>query len=230
MIKAILLNYTPEPERNIALAGRLCYSKSGIEELKENMSDEKVAEMIRKLVDSGHHSTLEHSSFTFGIEGVSRALTHQLVRHRLASYSQKSQRYVKEKQFEYIVPDSINDILELKEKYDEFMLKTQEFYNLMLAKGIPAEDARFVLPNAAETKIIVTMNVRELIHFFEHRLCNRAQWEIRELAEKMLVEVKAIAPNLFENIGPACVNGVCPEGNFSCGKIAEMKRRYGEEK
>ncbi|BDU50244.1 FAD-dependent thymidylate synthase [Haliovirga abyssi] len=227
-MKVELLNYTPNPELTIALSGRLCYSKVGIEELKEQLDEAYIKRMIKQLVESGHHSTLEHVSFTFGVEGVSRVLTHQLVRHRIgASYSQKSQRYVKEGQFEYIIPKSFEE-KGMSEKFKERMKVVQEWYNEAIEAGIKAEDARFYLPNATETKIIVTMNARELIHFFDHRLCQRAQWEIRAMADEMLEKVKEIAPNLFKNVGPGCVNGPCPEGKFTCGKMNEMRAKYRE--
>ena len=227
-MKVELLTHTPEPEKTIAVAGRLCYSRVGVDELKEKLDDAAVERMINKLSSMGHYSTFEHVSFTFGIEGVSRALTHQLVRHRVASYSQQSQRYVKETQFDYIVPETIA-AAGMKEKFEERMKIMQEWYSEALTAGIPAEDARFYLPNAAETKIIVTMNARELIHFFKHRLCSRAQWEIRACADMMLAEVKKTAPGIFKNIGPGCVTGKCPEGELSCGKVQEMRDKYGEK-
>lgn len=226
-MKVELLNYTPEPEKTIAVAGRLCYSRVGVDELKEKLDAAAVEKMIKKLSSMGHYSTFEHVSFTFGIEGVSRALTHQLVRHRVASYSQQSQRYVKETQFDYIVPDTILE-KGMKEVFEERMKIMQDWYTEALSAGIPAEDARFYLPNAAETKIIVTMNARELIHFFKHRLCTRAQWEIRACADLMLAEVKKVAPGIFENAGPGCVTDRCPEGELSCGKVIQMREKYGK--
>ena len=220
-----LLNYTQEPEKTVALAGRLCYSPKNIEETQNGLDRDYIAKMVNMLRDSGHLSTFEHVSFTFGIEGVSRALTHQLVRHRLASYSQQSQRYVKEKQFEYIIPDSIKKA-GIEDRFKERMATIQEWYNEAMELGIPAEDARFYLPNASETKIIVTMNARELLHFFEHRCCNRAQWEIRAMADEMIKLAKEKAPYIFENSGPPCVKKECPEGKMSCGKIKEMREKY----
>lgn len=228
-MKVKLINHTPEPERTVALSGRLCYSSVGIDELNEKLSDDYVVKMIKKLVASGHHSTLEHISFTFAVEGVSRALTHQLVRHRVASYSQQSQRYVKETQFDYIVPDTIVKA-GMKDVFEERMKIMQEWYTEALKAGVPAEDARFYLPNASETKIIVTMNARELIHFIKHRICTRAQWEIRHLAGLMLTELKVVAPNIFNGVGPSCVSGPCPEGEFCCGKVKEMREIYGMKK
>lgn len=223
MIKVKLLDYTPEPERVVAMAARLCYSAIGAEELAERLSDEKVKEMVRKMVKLGHASTIEHVSFTFGIEGVSRVLTHQLVRHRIASYDQQSQRYVAAHGFKYITPPTIANNPAAKEKYDSLLAEIRKTYDELTKLGIPKEDARYVLANAAETKILVTMNARSLLHFFNLRCCNRAQWEIRDMAYKMLAEVKKVAPTLFHNAGASCVNtGRCPEGEMTCGKLADM--------
>lgn len=223
MIKVKLLDYTPEPERVVAMAARLCYSAVGAEELAERLSDEKVKEMVQKMVKLGHASTIEHVSFTFGIEGVSRVLTHQLVRHRIASYDQQSQRYVAAHGFKYITPPTIAANPAAKEKYDLLLSEIRKTYDELTNLGIPKEDARYVLANAAETKILVTMNARSLLHFFNLRCCNRAQWEIRDMAYKMLAEVKKVAPTLFHNAGASCVNtGRCPEGDMTCGKLADM--------
>ena len=223
MIKVKLLEHTPHPERVVAMAARLCYSAAGAEELAEKMTDEQVEKLVDKIIQMGHASTMEHVSFTFGIEGVSRVLTHQLVRHRLASYSQQSQRYVAEHDFEYILPPSIAERPEASERFKALMENIQQAYNDVVEAGVPKEDARYVLANATETKIVVTMNARSLMHFFNLRCCNRAQWEIRELAYKMLAEAKAVAPLLFKNAGASCVaTGHCPEGAMTCGKFAEM--------
>lgn len=214
-----LLRCTPEPEKTVAMAARLCYSAVGAKELSEKMTPAQVESLVKKIVDLGHQSTLEHVSFTFAIEGISRVLTHQLVRHRLASYSQQSQRYVKEHDFEYIVPPSIAENVQAKEKFAVLMEKIRDTYDELVETGIPKEDARYVLANATETKIVVTMNARELLHFFALRCCNRAQWEIRNMAHLMLKEVKMVAPLLFKNAGASCdVYGFCPEGAMSCGR------------
>ncbi len=216
-MKVSLIKYTEEPEKTVAMAARLCYSSVGIDELNEKLTREQIEKLVRLVVKSGHHSTVEHINFTFGIEGVSRALTHQLVRHRLASYSQQSQRYVKlGDNFEYITPPSIADDKACKEKFDKLISDIHNLYKEFLDRGIEAEDARYILPNATETKILVTMNGRELLHFFELRCCNRAQWEIREMAIQMLKLVKKVAPVVFEKAGPACLRGPCPEGKFIC--------------
>lgn len=225
MIKVKLLDYTPEPERVVAMAARLCYSASGAEELAERLSDEKVRQMVKKMVKLGHASTIEHVSFTFGIEGVSRVLTHQLVRHRIASYDQQSQRYVAAHGFQYITPPTIAANPEARAKYDALIAQIRQMYDELTDMGIPKEDARYVLANATETKILVTMNARSLLHFFNLRCCYRAQWEIREMANLMLAEVKKVAPTLFHNAGASCVNtGRCPEGDMTCGHFAEMMK------
>lgn len=215
-----LVRHTPEPERTVAMSARLCYSPIGAAQLEEKISDEQAANLVRKLVSMGHLSTLEHVTFTFAIEGVSRVLTHQLVRHRIASYSQQSQRYVKEHDFETIVPASIASKPETKAKFDKLMTEIQAMYDEFIALDIPAEDARYILPNATETKIVCTFNARSLLNFFSLRCCTRAQWEIRALANEMLRQCQEVAPVIFENAGPTCVSeGVCHEGAMSCGRL-----------
>ena len=216
-MKVTLITNTPEPEKIVASAAKLCYSASDIESLMNGLTTEKVEEFIKKLTDLGHQSPLEHCTFTFGVEGVSRALSHQLVRHRIASYSQKSQRYVKEGQFEYITPPTITSNEKCLEVFNNFMGYAQSLYDALIELGIPAEDARFVLPNACETKLIMTMNIRSLLHLFDERCCERAQWEIREMANQMLDVCKKIAPNIFAKAGASCVRGKCKEGKMSCG-------------
>ena len=217
-MKVELLFHTPDPERAIATAARLCYAPVGAPELLETMPEDRVEKVLNTILSSGHFSTLEHASFTFAIEGVSRALTHQLVRHRVASFNQQSQRYVKFKDsIETIKPSSIAENATANEIFDTAIAQVTEAYKQLLSLDIPAEDARFLLPNAAETKIVVTMNARELHHFFSLRCCNRAQWEIRELAWAMLDLVKPIAPRVFAHAGAPCVSGPCPEGKMSCG-------------
>ena len=216
-MKVTLLNHSPEPDKIIAAAARLCYTAKDIDELLEGLTEEKVDAFIDKLISLGHESPLEHITFTFGIEGISRACSHQLVRHRMASYSQKSQRYVDESGFQYIVPQSIID-KNMTDEYNYLMYHIEEVYKDLKAAGVDAEDARMVLPNACTTSIIVTMNIRSLFNFFKHRLCRRAQWEIRALALKMLLLCKEVSPKLFQNAGPSCIKGKCSEGAMSCGK------------
>jgi len=218
-----LLIHTPEPEQVVAAAARLCYSNASIGELMEKSRRDR-QEFLAKIMSLGHHSVLEHVSFTFGVEGISRACSHQLVRHRLASYSQQSQRYVSHKtRFSAVTPASIAAKPELNRRYQQLLDEIHQFYGEMLDAEIPAEDARFLLPNAAMTKIVVTMNGRELRHFFALRCCRRAQWEIQELAKRMLKLVKPVAPTLFAKAGPGCLSGPCPEGKMTCGQAAEVR-------
>lgn len=254
-MKVLLISHTPEPEKVIATAAKLCYSSSDIGSLFDGLTDDKVQSFIEMLVSIGHESVLEHVSFTFGIEGISRACSHQLVRHRIASYSQKSQRYVNENGFEFITPPAIAEDPEAKAVFDEEMQRLTECYDKIAdiltekhkveftaqgmdektasskARKMANEDARFVLPNACETKIVVTMNVRSLFNFFKHRCCNRAQWEIRAVADEMLRLCCQAAPTVFKNAGPSCVmTGRCPEGKMTCGKMKEVSEKYKELK
>jgi len=213
-----LLNHTPEPERAVAVAARLCYAPVGAAELLESMSDEAVRKVLRTIMTSGHHSALEHASYTFAIDGVSRALTHQLVRHRLASYNQQSQRYVTyAEEPSFVIPPDVAADAEARVEFEAACHAAFGAYRRLLDAGIPAEDARYLLPNAMETKIVVTMNIRELLHFFELRCCNRAQWEIRALALRMLDLAEPTAPYVFSDAGAACRRGACPEGKMTCG-------------
>ncbi len=226
-MKVRLMQYTPDPQRVVAMAARLCYSPIGAEELAETMTDAQVEKLVKKIIELGHTSTLEHASFTFAIEGVSRTLTHQLVRHRIASYSQQSQRYVAEHDFEYILPPTVAANDEAKEKFESLMDHIRRTYDELVALGVEREDARYVLSNATETKIVVTMNARALQNFFYLRCCNRAQWEIREMARQMLMAVREVAPLLFEKSGPGCVSkGFCSEGKMTCGKMKEVQALY----
>ena len=222
-----LIEHTPNPERTVSLAARLCYSPSSIDDLREKLAASDIESFLDKIMSLGHHSVLEHASFTFGIEGISRVTTHQLVRHRIASFSQQSQRYVSHKEeFTSIMPDSIAKNPEACQIF-AFMSETvHKAYAQLIDMGIPAEDARYILPNATETKIIMTMNARELLHFFALRCCQRAQWEIREMSIEMLRIVKKVAPIIFRQAGPGCVAGPCPEGKFCCGQTAEVREFY----
>ncbi|MBQ1546518.1 MAG: FAD-dependent thymidylate synthase [Clostridia bacterium] len=263
--KVTLLAYTPMPEKTVAMAAKLCYSKTDIDKIEEGLTEEKTAAFLDMLSSLGHQSPIEHASFTFGIEGISRACSHQLVRHRIASYSQQSQRYVDGTSFEFVTPPKIEQSPELSALYNK-ALETEMTAYRTLRDGLMAaeirsrlgddapndmsdseiieyfrardkkacsaieksanEDARFILPNACTTKIICTFNARSLLNFFEHRCCNRAQWEIRDVANQMLVLVKEVAPHIFANAGPGCVRGACPEGAMSCGKASEMRTKY----
>lgn len=224
-----LLDVTEDALSIIYAACRQCYSSDFAADIfKDRKNKKDKANFVRKVVTSGHESPLEHVKFTFAVEGVSRALTHQLVRHRIASYSQQSQRYVKGDNFNYIIPPIIKKDKLLKDDFIKIMQNIQSSYNKMLKrlkeKGIVGEkanqDARFVLPQAAETKIVVTMNCRELLYFFKQRSCVRAQWEIKNLADKMLEICKDKLPSVFSEAGAKCKSlGYCPEGKrFTCGK------------
>lgn len=246
-----LLAHTPEPEKIAASAAKLCYSSSDIASIMDGLTEEKTESFIDMLVSVGHESVMEHVSFTFGIEGISRACSHQLVRHRIASYSQKSQRYVNENAFEYIIPPNIAENAEASAEFERVMCELNESYTKIAdiltekhkqefisqgmdektartkARKLANEDARFILPNACETKIVVTMNVRSLFNFFRHRCCNRAQWEIRAVANEMLRLCLETAPNIFRYAGPSCVaEGKCPEGKMTCGKIQEVRAYF----
>jgi thymidylate synthase (FAD) len=229
-----LLERTKEAVSLIYAACRQCYSAQFAGDILESKADkEKQESFIKNVLSSGHESPLEHAKFTFAVEGVSRALTHQLVRHRVASYSQQSQRYVKASGFGYVVPPSIAGNQEMKEEFISIMDKIQESYNKLIGlfesqknTGEKAnQDARFVLPQAAETKIVVSMNCRQLLHFFSQRCCARAQWEIRELADRMLSICKKELPAVFSRAGAKCIRlGYCPEGKkFTCGKYPLKK-------
>lgn len=241
-LKVKLIQYTPEPEKTIAAAAKLCYSSVGVENIMEDLNEENTTKFLNMLMSLGHQSPIEHVNFTFGVEGVSRSLSHQLVRHRIASYSQQSQRYVKLNQFEYIVPPAIEGNEEAKKIFINQMESDQKAYDKLVeilkkdyinnelneknAEKKAIEDARYVFPNACETKVVFTMNARSLINFFNHRCCTRAQWEIRQMANEMLKEVKKIAPTLFKYAGPNCVKGPCPEGKMTCGMVKEMREMY----
>lgn len=251
-MKVELLAYTPDADKLVAAAAKLCYAKSDISALMDKLTPEKVEDFLDMLSEIGHESPVEHASFTFGIEGVSRALLAQITRHRIASFSVQSQRYVDKSSFEYITPPEIADIPEALAEFEAAMEEDARHYeNLksMLVKAHTArfiadgkdeasakkmaekkanEDARFVLPNACDTRMIVTMNVRSLRNFFRLRCCARAQWEIREVAVEMLRLCKGVAPLLFSHAGPACVSGKCSEGAMTCGKMTEMRKFFGE--
>jgi thymidylate synthase (FAD) len=249
-MKVTLLNYTPNPEYTVAAAAKLCYSESSASDLMDDLDDKKASDFIEMLSGFGHMSPIEHTSFTFAIEGVSRSFLAQITRHRIASFSVQSQRYVKQKNFIYITPpaiendekaleifnnqmqDSLNaynqltDILQAKYEKENLSLGMNEKTAKSKAEKKAIEDARFVLPNACETKMVMTMNARSLIHFFNMRCCNRAQWEIRDVAKEMYRLAYKTAPSLFKNAGPSCVSGVCPEGNMSCKKASEVRKEY----
>ncbi len=249
-MKVTLIAHTPEPEKVVAAAAKLCYSDAHIDELLDGLTEEKTTKFLNMLTDLGHASPIEHASFTFGIEGVSRTLLAQITRHRIASFSVQSQRYVRLDDFRYVMPPEIEAIPEAKQAFIDSMNEDARRY-LDLAKKLEDghtaeymaqgmsekaarskaskqanEDARFVLPNACETKMVVTMNARSLNNFFSLRCCNRAQWEIRELAKEMWKLVYPVAPTLFRNAGPGCLRGACPEGRMCCGKAEEVRAEF----
>jgi thymidylate synthase (FAD) len=226
-MKVALLQYTPEPERSVALAAKLCYSPVSIDELNDKLSGVDIREFLEKIMSLGHHSVLEHASFTFGIDGISRVTSHQLVRHRIASFSQQSQRYVSHRErFAAVTPPTIAERQEILARFEEQLTALHQTYSDMVAAGIPPEDARYILPNATETKIMVTMNARQLLHFFELRCCERAQWEIRAMAMEMLKLAKEVAPTIFRDAGPGCLTSPCPEGTLSCGRTKEVREFF----
>jgi len=211
-----LIGFTPDPEKLPAMAAKLTHSKTKPEDL-DKTSDKELKAILEHVTNLGHTSVIEHTCFTFAISDVSRSLTHQLVRHRIASYSQQSQRYVNLNKPNYVTPPKIAKEKQMKKAYDQTMENIWKEYNKLLSLNIPAEDARYVLPNATCTNIIVSMNARSLLNFFELRCCLHAQWEIRQLANKMLKEVKKIAPTIFKKAGPACKSkGICPENKKDC--------------
>lgn len=214
-MKVRLLAHTPDADAICAAAGNSCYSDRPASEIIEDIDAEKT---LSRIVGMGHHSVIEHAVFTFSVEGVSRALTHQLVRHRIASFSQQSQRYVSIDEPTYVTPHSIEGNEEAHLLFNETMDTIWDAYRRLEAMGILPEDARYLLPNGCTTNITITMNARELLHFFSLRCCERAQWEIREMAEAMLEECRKVSPVIFGKAGPSCVRGPCPEGKKSCGR------------
>jgi thymidylate synthase (FAD) len=229
-----LIAHTPEPDLKAAAAALTSTSKRStmeiLLELENPEKRKKALFVLGKVMESGHLSVLEHPSFTFVVSNVSRALTHELVRHRIASYTQQSQRYVRfESEKDFICPKTIASKDEAHKAYSRFMSESVSLYDSLVRMGIPYEDARYVLPNAAPTNIILTMNGRELLHFFALRCCERAQWEIRELATEMCRQAKEVAPVMFRGAGPSCSQkGFCPEGKLTCGRMSEIVERFSK--
>lgn len=229
-MRVILLRYTADAEKLCGTAA-LATTKSGTpSKIFEEIDHGTAKQIIKRVTGYGHSSVIEHASFTFSVEGVSRAMTHQLVRHRIASYTQQSQRYVTYNTLEnYVTPPAIAKNPQAREAFDKALEEISRTYQHLLKTGIAKEDARFILPNAAKTNIIVTMNARELRHFFNVRCCARAQWEMREVATEMLKQAKKEAPALFENAGPTCVEkGYCSEGKMKPSQcdIAKIKKQF----
>jgi len=215
-----LVSFTPEPEKLCALAARICYTNKNWQTLKQSITEKEIHNLLERIISSGHLSVIEHASFSFYIEGISRVCSHQLVRHRLASFSQQSHRYSKPERF--IIPPPLKN----EKMYLEILDKAQKTYNLLLKKGVKKEDARFILPQAASTRIFLTMNARELLHFFRLRCCYRAQWEIRNVAMEMLKQVKRVAPFIFKSAGPPCLTGPCPEKEHCGINITEIRNLF----
>ena len=249
-MKVKLLEHTPEPEKLIAAAAKNCYSAADVDSVLDGLTPEKTDGFLQMLTELGHDSPVEHASFTFAIEGVSRSLLAQLTRHRIASFSVQSQRYVRENGFEYVIPPEIEKIPAAKQAFLRAMEDDQRTYEELTAalleshmkeltaQGVPEkevrrraekmaiEDARYVLPNACTTRIVMTANARSLKNFFQLRCCNRAQWEIRALAEEMYRLCFAAAPTLFAHCGPSCADGPCSEGKMTCDRAAEVRAHY----
>ncbi len=228
-MEAKLSTYTPNPEITCAEAATVSYKRK-----KDNvLSLSEARELLDKVLGYGHESILEHASFTFYVSGISRSCSHQLVRHRIASYTQQSMRYVNLSELDgedFIIPESVRNKHLAKSWFINYLEQTLSCYKKLLNEGIPKEDARYVLPLATPTNIVITMNARELLHFFALRCCLRAQWEIRELAHRMLDLVKPVAPSIFKHAGPSCVKlGYCPEGELTCGKMDEVIKQYSSK-
>lgn len=230
-MKVKLIAYTKDPEQVVAAAIRQCYSTVGAKDLKKKIDEETRKKLIKQVMASGHTSTLEHASFTFAVEGISRITEVQLLRHRIASYSVQSGRYVERKKVKYTVPQRIKDNKIIYKKFLKHLEQSNNLYEEILAAGIPKEDARYCQPQSLQTKVVITMNARALLNFFRLRCCMRAQWEIRAMAQEMLEQVKKVAPMIFENAGPNCMTEkICFEGEMSCGvwktiKGAELRKR-----
>lgn len=225
-MKVILLEHTHNPETVCAVAALTTMKEGTPSELIKEIDTNNAKNRIQRVVGYGHYSVIEHASFTFSIEGISRACSHQLVRHRIASFTQQSQRYVKMEEVPFVTPPSIKKNRSAEELFEKSLKESAETYKKLLELNIIPEDARFVLPNATKTNLVMTMNARELLHFFNLRCCNRAQWEIREMAWSMLYLVLGVSSALFESSGPKCiVDGICNEGKASCGcyKLFEGK-------
>ena len=248
-----LIAHTNEPEKTIAAAAKLCYSDAQIATLLDGLTPEKTAAFLQRLNDVGHASPIEHASFTFGVEGVSRTFLAQITRHRIASFSVQSQRYVRLEDFRYVIPPEIEAIPTARTQFLEAMnadaakylelVRTLEDAHTarLMVEGLDEtsarakaakqanEDARFVLPNACETRMVLTMNCRSLLNFFNLRCCERAQWAIRAVADEMLRLVRPLAPHIFANAGPRCLTGPCPEGRMCCGRQAAVREKYAKQ-
>lgn len=208
-----LLAYTPNPERLVAVAARRSYDKRSTTRIWEEMTDAEVARLLHRVIRHGHTSVLEHINFTFAIEGISRALSHQLVRHRMASYTQQSQQRANDRDTAFIVPPEIERNSELANEFQDKVKALAEFYTRAIEAGIPKGQARYILPNACVTRIIMTMNARSLFNLISQRTCGVEEWEFRTLAYKIHQILLEVAPNIFIHAGQRCVTDlVCLEG------------------
>jgi thymidylate synthase (FAD) len=222
-MKVRLLSYTKNAQQVCAAAIRQCYSPIGAKELTKRQSQEEIKKLIEMVLGSGHTSTLEHASFTFAVEGVSRVTEIQLIRHRLASFSIQSGRYLKRGGAQYVIPKEVAANKVVLKKWKKLLVEVNKLYLEVTEAGIKAEDARYLQPQSLQTKIVFTMNARELLHFFEKRLCLRAQWEIRTMAGEMFKLVRSKAPLIFAHAGPTCVSQkMCWEGKMSCGQYLKI--------
>lgn len=241
-LRVELLSHTPEPLSLIYASFRQCYHAGFVADmwpklLAGEIEREKQASFVSSVLESGHDSPVEHVSFTFAVEGISRACSHQIVRHRIASYSQQSQRYVTDT-MDYVIPPAIEKIPEARARFEKFMDDVSDAYadlrDILVEHGRETkanEDARFVLPQAAETKIVITMNCRSLLHFFNLRCCTRAQWEVRKVADAMLRECREALPAIFDTAGARCEQlGYCPESErFACGRYPTRAELLGRD-
>ena len=250
-MRVYLLSCTENAEQIAAAAAKLCYSNSQVSTLMDDLTEIKTREFIDTLLNRlGHESPIEHVSFTFAVEGVSRSLLAQITRHRIASFSVQSQRYVRLDDFSFVIPPEIERDEEAREIFVDAMMADAKAYieiadrlkerytDENISGGIPEkkaakmaekraiEDARFALPNACETKMVMTMNARSLLNFFRQRCYSRAQWEIKALADEMLRQAYEKTPNIFRNAGPSCVKSGCPEGGMTCGKTGAVRDFY----
>ena len=233
-MKLVLLRHTPDPDRLVALAARRCYSAKAADAINEKLSESEIDRLLAFLRRRNHLSPFEHAVFTFSVDGISRALSHQLVRHRIASYSQESQRYVdymKVDDLPAIVPPTVQSNPEARTLFAAAVQQTLTAYRQLRDLGVPAEDARYIFPNAIETKIVFSLNGRSLFNFFEQRCCLKAQWEIRHVANRMLAEVRRVAPRMFQTAGPPCryeVLPYCRENDPACRLFPERTKEETE--
>jgi len=229
-MRVTLLAHTPDPEHVVGSAAQTSFKDKPPTEIFAKTTTEKAQKVLKRVMGYGHVSVIEHATFTFAVEDISRVAEVQLVRHRIASYTIKSGRYNKT-HCDVVIPSSIAKNEQAKKKVNDFIEYNTKLIQELLDMGIPFEDARMLSPQGIKTNIVFTMNARELLHFFSLRCCRRAQWELRQLADDMLKEVKKVAPTIFENAGPNCVKlGYCPERELKpedCN-IVEIKNKYKE--